>query len=298
MNPMFMRYNGKDWDTVALPGPIPYSAAALAASGSTLDCAYRGVNGVVAASMNEFTRQWALMPPMPNAITPTNPALAVMPNGTLVCVFQFGGQLLWSTYSQAAGTWTNAQAITLPDGQWLDGIQTTTLPALVVFNGTLYLFYQLFGTPQPGNLRCATYDGSAWTQVGGKGHDLPGVVPGMSNSPAVAVLGSLIVILYQGYRQNGSLTGALYDGNATWRALPPAIAGAVMSGSPGATMVPASTEGGTEDGTEDEEPPGHANPVLGLRGPSTRTPVPRARWSRSPRPTWRPGRPSTPAPGT
>jgi hypothetical protein len=242
---LFLRYDGHDWDTVDAPSPTMYSQGAFASNGDSLFCAWRGATQIYSARMLGIGRTWTSALPIPAAQTTTSPALAVMPDGTVLCVYQNGGVLQWSAYSESAGTWGNGAAITLPNGAYLDGISSTTSPVLIVFNGMLYLFYQLYNTG--GNLRCATYDGAQWTQVGGKGNNFPiTVVPGMSNSPTAAVFQQKIYCLYQGYKANKSLTGTVFDGVATWTNLPADIAGAVMSGSPSAATVPPATVGASD----------------------------------------------------
>ena len=230
---VFQRYDGKTWVTVAAPAAVMASPGSCAAFNGLVYCAFQGAGGQVTVATMAGKSWQPAMATIPGAVTPTSPALAVL-GETLICVYQSNGSVHVS-YLSAGGQWTADAFITLGDGQYLDGIYGS--PALVVFSNTLFCLYQVYG--HPGNLRVATYDGSAWVQVGGKNVNLPKVVPGMCFSPAAAVLGNKLYVLYQKYdgdgdTGNGTLTGTTFDGT-TWASLGD-IADNAMSASPAAVI--------------------------------------------------------------
>lgn len=231
---VFQRYDGKTWVTVAAPAAVMGSPGSCAVFGGVVYCAFQGAGGQVTVATMAGKSWQSATAVIPGAVTPTSPALAVL-DQTLVCVYQSNGSVHVS-YLTAGGEWTRDAFITLADGQYLDGIYGS--PALAFFDGVLYCFYQRYN--HTGNLRVAIYDGSEWVQLGGKGVNLPKViVPGMCFSPAAAVFGGKVYVLYQKYdgdgdSGNGTLTGTTYDGT-TWVSLGD-IADNTMSASPAAVV--------------------------------------------------------------
>jgi hypothetical protein len=208
--PIFRRYDGKHWTNFTPPATTMASPGACAAFNGSVYCAYQGVGGAVTVA-TLVGHLWEATTTIPGAVTPTTPALAVF-GDQLVCVYQSNGSV-HASYLSAGSQWTADAFITLADGQYLDGIYGS--PALVEFNDLLFCFYQVYN--HTGNLRVATYDGTAWVQVGGKKQNLPEIVPGMAFSPAAAVLAGRIWVLYQEYdgdgdNGDGTLTSVLYDG--------------------------------------------------------------------------------------
>ena len=203
---------------------------------SKVFCVYRGSNDQVMWSTFDG-HQWTQPLQIPNALSITSPTVASY-QGSLVCLYHDnvsgpngGGAIHGSTYTPTAG-WSPDAVINVPGGGTLDGINGS--PTLVVYNGLLYCFYQFYNGG--GNLRCASFDGTSWTQVGGKNTNLPSQVPGMSASPTAAVFGNppVIYCLYQNYKNQGGLTGCTFDGT-TWSGLGNVLPGQ-MSASPAAVV--------------------------------------------------------------
>lgn len=235
---MLTRYDGRTWSNLQPPALPMDSQASWAALNGVLYCAFRSgddPNGNVVVQTfngkNYVSTAW-----IAGGISSGTPALAAYA-GALYCVYgnPSDGGLHMSQLTGAG--WTKDATIYLtgttkqPDGIWGS-------PALTVFQNKLYVLYQVYD--HKGNLRCVTFDGANWVQVGGKGNNLPAQVPGMSMSPTAVVRGATLYILYQGYdgdgdKGNGNLTGATFDGGTNWGSLG-VILTRCMSASPAAVM--------------------------------------------------------------
>src|SRR5437667_6554678 len=99
-------------------------------------------------------------------------------------------------------TWKGSTAA--PSGNNENGI--TGSPAAVVYNSSIYLFYQGWGDHIGELWFTASSDGLNWSDP----NHIPTV--GMSESPAAVVYKEVLYVLHQGARQNGKLWFTVFDG--------------------------------------------------------------------------------------
>jgi hypothetical protein len=229
------RYNGNTWNELPAPLLQMDSQLSYATLNNLIYCAFRSgddpLGNVVVQTFDG--KAYSNTSWISGGTTSATPALAVYKN-TLYCVYgnPADGGLHYS-YLTSTG-WTKDATIYLtgttkqPDGIWAS-------PSLAAYNGVLYILYQLYN--HTGNLRCVSYDGTTWTQVGGKGNDLP--VPGMSMSPTAFSWWGQLYVYYQGYdgdgdKGDGCLWYTTFDGK-TWYSGAKLLT-RCMSGSPAAVV--------------------------------------------------------------
>lgn len=256
---ILLQYDGADWNPVTtMPNSGMTSAPAFAtfpdANGNPLlYCAYRIGNGAIRYTTYDGIQWLAQDLPMSNAASSRAPALAAN-KGKLYCLYQDPGNDGTLHYVVFDGqNWSpDAPVKSAPGTPSIPGMSES--PALAVYtdpanqaNSLLYCLYQSYR--KGGWLQCVTFDGTKWIT-----QSLPSL--GMSNSPTAAVFQGRLYCLYQDRGRKGDLTGAVFNAASnTWSALNegqplsiPGLTGAIITGSPAASVQIGTSEIVTETG--------------------------------------------------
>ena len=191
---------------------------------------YQGLNnsGGLWYTVSSDSINWGQQPPVPNLGMSGSPS-AVLWQGGIEVFFQGAnndGQL-WRTFSPDGNNWgttqTNVQVM---------GVGMTGSPSAVVYNGSLYVFYQGLNT-SGGLWYAVSSDSINWTQYG----PIPNL--GMSGSPSAVLWQGGIEVFFQGANNDGQLWRTFSPDGNNWGTTQTnvQVMGVGMTGSPSCVVL-------------------------------------------------------------
>jgi hypothetical protein len=162
-----------------------------------------------------------------------NPPSGVQFGNDIYIFYESGNNIyygLWqytppsSGSGNGTGTWTT--------GIQISGVSTGTGPGAVVFNNTIYVFYQGLNSnnDNDGTLWYVTYNGTSWSS---SATQVPAAA--MSYSPSAAVFDNDLYVFYQGSGNDHKLYYTTYS-NGAWSNSSTQNSSANMCNSPAATV--------------------------------------------------------------
>jgi chitinase len=226
--------DGNNWGTtqtnVQVQGVgMSGSPSAVVYNGS-LYVFYQGLNnsGGLWYAFSSDSINWDQYPPVPNLGMSGSPS-AVLWQGGIEVFFQGAnndGQL-WRTFSPDGTNWGTMQTNVQVQGVGMSGS-----PSAVVYNGSLYVFYQ--GLNNSGGLWYAvSSDSINWTQYG----PIPNL--GMSGSPSAVLWQGGIEVFFQGANNDGQLWRTFSPDGNNWGTTQTnvQVVGVGMTGSPSCVVL-------------------------------------------------------------